>query len=68
MNPIMTGTPAATIPAPASTTFLPKVNPRTIRFLMMASIRFFKSDPVTPEMQATGDSAYSLQTFKMPSA
>src|SRR5215475_13407148 len=54
-KPKSTGAPIATKLAPASSSFLAVVRLVETRLDTIHSIRFFRSEPVTPEPQAMGD-------------
>src|ERR1039458_4479051 len=67
-RPNTTGTAIAASPAAPSNSFLLKSNLRVAPSVMMRTIRFFKSAPVTPDTQASGDPTQYSQTFKILSA
>src|SRR5689334_9636675 len=66
--PIIVGTITAAIPTPVRISFFPRFRPTTLRFLMIASIRLLRFDPVTPDMQASGEDRYNRQIARMLSA
>jgi hypothetical protein len=55
--PITIGTARVEIPATARTVFFARFSLTTMRFFIIASIRFLRFDPVTPDTHASGDSA-----------
>ena len=56
VTPATNGTAIAVRTARASMDFFQPFRPGRISFVMMCSIRFFSSEPVMPETQASGDS------------
>src|SRR5262245_3680562 len=54
--PTTIGAAKAVIPAMARAALLAKLSLSTIRFVMIASIRFRRSAPVTPDTHTSGDS------------
>ena len=56
------------IPAAARTIFFAKFSLSAVRLVIIASILFLRFAPVTPATHGNGDSRYSSQILRMPSA
>lgn len=67
-RPKITGPAMTAIPTPAKNNFLPELSLFGMSSVMMRTIRFFRSAPVTPDTQVSGDSTHNLQVSKMLSA
>jgi hypothetical protein len=66
--PTATGVTKATMaPIVRSAVFHPP-GVETGSLVMISSIRYFRSEPVTPDTQASGDSTKNWQVFRMLSA
>src|SRR5579863_3908772 len=63
-TPNTTGTATAANPAVPSNSFLRQSNLRAARSLMIRTIRFLRSAPVTPDRQARGDPTQNSHVLK----
>src|ERR1700722_661679 len=66
--PTTMGNARAAIPAAAKAAFFAKFSRLSMRFVIIVSILFLRSAPVTPATHASGDSTYSLHTLRIASA
>src|SRR6266576_2184798 len=64
-RPKTIGKARASTAAVLNKAFLPKLSFRTTCSVMMFTILFLRSDPVTPDTQASGDPTQNSHTFKM---
>src|SRR2546430_472434 len=64
-RPNTTGPATAAMPIAANSNFLPKLSLSAKRCVMIRTIRFLRSEPATPDTQASGDSTQNSQVFKI---
>src|SRR5579864_2080222 len=64
-RPTTIGPATAATPAEASRSLLAVFSAFVVRFDMITSMRFLRSEPVTPDAQANGDSRYNSQVLRM---